>query len=606
MFRTQIVGQTVSRRRALRLFLLGTATVLAAPLAAACGQAPAAAPAAAPAKPAETKPAAPAATTAPAAAAKPAEAAKPAAAAPAAAPAKPAEAAKPAAAAAGAAKKGGNLLFVHQQKATSLDANVWTATNAARIMRNLYDPLVWQPEGGKFVAGLAEKWEVSPDGKTYTFMLRKDVKFHDGTPFNAAAVKATYDRMTDPATKSLQVGRLGPYDKTEVVDEFTVRILLKEQFVPFLSNLSEHYLAPASPTAVKALGDKFAMNPVATGPLKVKGWTDDTTLVLERNPDYTWGPEFWANRGPAHLDTITIRMVEETATRLIALENGEADLIDAPPPQDVARIKDSGKYDLDVLIVPGMPEFNNLNITNSPTSDLAVRKAMQHGVDRQALADLLFSGVYPPSYGPLTRGSWAYWKGVEDFYPYDVEKAKTLLDEAGWKVGAGGVREKDGKKLTVRHITTAGGFTQKAAEFIQGSLREIGFDYVVDAMAYEATVKRFIDNEYEAYRLFFALIDPHDVFYLAYHSTQIEGGGQFNRTRIKDPKLDALIESGAKEPDTTKRMAIYQELQKIVMENAWILPNFDTALVHASQKRVKGFTVDLLGRPYLSNVWKDA
>jgi peptide/nickel transport system substrate-binding protein len=473
-------------------------------------------------------------------------------------------------------------------------------------MRQIYDPLVWQPEGGKFVPGLAEKWEISPDGKVYTFFLRKDVKFHDGTPFNAAAVKATYDRMLDPATKSLQVGRLGPHDKTEVVDDYTVRTTLKEPYVPFLSNISEHYLAPASMAAVKALGDKFAMNPVATGPFKVKGWTDETTLVLERNPDYKWGPEFWPNRGPAYLDTITIRMVEEIATRLIALENGEADIIDAPPPQDVERIKGSGKYEVDAFIVPGMPEFNNLNITNSPTSDLAVRKAMQYGVDRQALADLVFNGVYPPSYGPVTRGSWAYWKGVEDMYPYDQAKAKQVLDDAGWKVGSGGIRSKDGKPLKIRHITTAGGFTQKTAEFIQASLQEIGFDYVVDAMPYEATVKRFVDNEYEAYRLFFALIDPHDVFFLAYHSTQIEGGGQFNRTRLKDPKIDALIEQGGREQDLQKRMAIYQELQKTVMENAWILPNFDTALVHMLQKRVKGFKVDLLGRPYMSNVWKDA
>jgi peptide/nickel transport system substrate-binding protein len=591
MMRTSISHDTISRRRMLRLILLGSASLAVAPLAVACSQAPAA-----PAKPAESKPAE----------SKPAEAAKPAAPAQ-----KPADAAKPAGAAAaaptaGAAKKGGNLLFVHQQKATSLDANVWTATNAARIMRQIYDPLIWQPEGGKFVPGLAEKWDISADGKVYTFNLRKDVKFHDGTPFNAAAVKATYDRMVDPATKSLQVGRLGPYDKTEVVDDYTVRITLEEPFVVFLSNLSEHYLAPASPTAVKELGDKFAMNPVATGPFKIKAWTDDTTLVLERNPDYTWGPEFWPNRGPAHLDTITYRMVEEVATRLIALENGEADIIDAPPPQDVGRIKDSGKYDVNAFIVPGMPEFSNINIVNSPTSDIAVRKAMQHGVDRQALADLVFSGVYPPAYGPLTRGSWAYWKGVEDMYPYDQEKAKKILDDAGWKVGTGGVRSKDGAPLKVRHITTAGGFTQKSAEFIQGSLREIGFDYIVDAMPYEATVKRFTDNEYEVYRLFFALIDPHDAFYLAYHSTQIEGGGQFNRTRIKDPKLDELIERGGREPDTAKRMTIYQELQKIVMENAWILPNFDTALVHMLQKRIKDFNVDLLGRPYMSNVWKDA
>jgi peptide/nickel transport system substrate-binding protein len=600
MMHTSISRDTISRRRVLRLILLGSATLTVAPLAVACSQAPAA-----PAKPAETKPA----ETKPAEAAKPAAPAAPPAPAAQQAPAqKPAEAAKPAAAAppaAGEAKKGGNLLFVHQSRATSLDANVWTATATARIMRQIYDPLVWQPEGGKFVPGLAEKWEISPDGKVYTFMLRKDVKFHDGTPLNAAAVKATYDRIIDPATKSLQVGRLGPYDKTEIVDDYTVRIHLKEPYVSFLSNMSEHYLAPASMTAVKELGDKYAMNPVATGPFKVKGWTDDTTLVLERNPDYTWGPEFWPNRGPAHLDTITYRMVEEIATRLIALENGEADIIDAPPPQDVARIKDSGKYEIDNFIVPGMPEFNNINITNSPTSDIAVRKAIQHGVDREALADLVFNGVYPPSYGPLTRGSWAYWKGVEDMYPYDQAKAKQILDDAGWKVGPGGIRSKDGQPLKIRHITSAGGFTQKTAEFIQGSLQEIGFDYVVDAMPYEATVKRFIDNEYEMYRLFFALIDPHDAFYLAYHSTQIEGGGQFNRTRIKDPKLDALIEQGGREPDIQKRMAIYQELQKTVMENAWILPNFDTALIHMLQKRVRGFKVDLLGRPYMSNVWKD-
>ena len=127
-------------------------------------------------------------------------------------------------------------------------------------------------------------------------------------------------------------------------------------------------------------------------------------------------------------------------------------------------------------------------------------------------------------------------------------------------------------------------------------MQEIGFDYVVDAMPYEATVKRFVDNEYEAYRLFFALIDPHDVFYLAYHSTQIEGGGQFNRDLIKDPKLDALIEQGGREQDLQKRMAIYQELQKTVMENAWILPNFDTALVHMLQKRVKGSRSTCSGR----------
>jgi peptide/nickel transport system substrate-binding protein len=580
-------GPSTSPRLDRRLFLrrslalVGTGLAASSSLLAACTSAP---PAAAPSKPAESKPA---------------DAAKPAA------PAAKTDA-KPAAPAAkeGEPVRGGNLLFVHQQIPTSMDANVWTATNAARIMRQIYDPLIWQPEGGKFAPGLAEKWELSPDGKQYTFTLRKDVKFHDGTPFNAQAVKATYDRITDPATKSLQSGRLGPYDRTEVVDDYTVRIVLKEPFTPLLSNLSEHALAPASIAAVQKLGDKYAMNPVSTGPFKVKEWPDSNTLVLERNPDYTWAPAFWSNKDTAYLDTITYRFVEEPATRLIALESGEADLVDAPPAQDYKRIKESGKFTTDDFIVPGMPEFNNINITRPPTNELAVRKAMIHAVDRQALADLVFFGVYPQAYGPLTKGSWAYSKEIESMYPYDPARAKQLLDEAGWKEGSGGIRMKDGKPLRVRHITTAGGFTQKAAEFVQAQLREVGFDAVVEAMAYEATVKRFTENEYELYRLFFALIDPHDAFFLAYHSSQIEGGGQFNRTRVQDPKLDALIMQGAAESDVEKRKAIYAQLQKEIMEQAYILPNFDTVLIHAMQNHVRGFSADLLGRPYMSNVWK--
>jgi peptide/nickel transport system substrate-binding protein len=581
-----------SRKVSRRVFLSRSLAVLGAGFAAttllaACGPATPAAPTTAPAKPAAEPTKAPAAggpTTAPAQKTAPAET-------------------KPAAKE-GEPVRGGNVLFVHQQIPSSMDANVWTATNAARIMRQIYDPLIWQPEGGKFAPGLAEKWDLSPDGKTYTFSLRKDVKFHDGTPFNATAVKATYDRINDPATKSLQSGRLGPYDRTEVADEYTVKIVLKEPFTPLLSNLSEHALAPASSAAVQKLGSKYAMNPVATGPFKVKEWPDNNTLVLERNTDYKWAPSFWANQGAAYLDTITYRFAEEPATRQIALENGEADIVDAPPAQDYKRIKDSGKFTTNDLIVPGMPEFNNINITRPPTNELAVRKAILHAVDRQALADLVFFGVYPPAYGPLTKGSWAYSKELESMYPYDPAKAKQLLDGAGWKEGSGGIRTKDGKPLRVRHITTAGGFTQKAAEFVQAQLREVGFDAVVEAMAYEATVKRFTDNEYELYRLFFALIDPHDSFFLAYHSSQIEGGGQFNRTRVQDPKLDALIMQGGTETDVTKRKEIYAQIQKEIMEQAYILPNFDTVLIHAMQKHVRGFSTDLLGRPYMSSVWK--
>jgi peptide/nickel transport system substrate-binding protein len=384
-----------------------------------------------------------------------------------------------------------------------------------------------------------------------------------------------------------------------------VQVVLSEPFVVFLSNISEVALAPASPTAVAELGDDYVMRPVATGPFRVRDWPDDTTLVLERNLDYSWAPDFIQNRGPAYLDTITYRFVEEPATRLIALETGEAAIIDAPPPEDIQTLIDDQTFQVDAFVVPGMPEHCPINITRGPTQELAVRQAMLHGVDRDALALLLFNGGFPAGHGPLTSGSWAYWDGVADMYPYDTARAAQLLDEAGWTLNPDGIREKEGQPLTVRAVTTAGGDPQKVAEFVQGSLQELGFDFVVEAMAYEASASRYAANDYEVARLFYALIDPHDAFFLAFDSSQIEGGGQFNRSRIEDERIDSLIQEGVTETDMARRTEIYQELQQYVMGQALILPAYETVLVHALQPNVHGFAADLLGRPYMIDVWTE-
>jgi len=501
------------------------------------------------------------------------------------------------------AEKGGKLVFAHLQKTDSLDANVWTATAAARVMRQIYDPLVWQPEPGKFVAGLAEKWEVSKDGKVYTFNLRKDVKFHDGTKFNAAAVKFTFDRVVDPASKSLQVPRIGPYEKTEVVDEYTVKVYFKEAFPSFLSNLSEVALAPCSPAGVKNVGDKYPRFPVAAGPFKVKEWPDDNTVVLERFKDYNWAPSFMNHQGPAYLETITYKMVEETTTRYVALEKGEAQLMDGPPADEVSKLQKNPKYQVNVQADPGMPMIFQPNVTRMPTKELAVRQAMLYAVNRKQVADLLSYGVNKPGNGPLTSSIWSYDPGVEKMYPFEPEKAKKLLEDAGWKVNPKtGIREKNGQPCKIRFVASVGTNT-KAGEIVQAMLKEVGIDFVVEGMAYEATVVRMAANDYECGRLGYTLLDPHDVFYLAYHSSQVEGGGQFNRSRIKDKKIDELIEAGSKEIDQAKRLATYKELQKVIMDQALILPIQESTLVHVMTTNVKGFKADSLSRPWLYNVW---
>jgi len=189
-------------------------------------------------------------------------------------------------------------------------------------------------------------------------------------------------------------------------------------------------------------------------------------------------------------------------------------------------------------------------------------------------------------------------------YPYDKAKAKQVLEADGWKMNAETkIYEKDGKPLTLRQVTTSGGPTQKAAEFVQASLKEIGFDYQVEAMLYDATVKRMADNDYEVSRLWFALSDPHDAFFMALHSGQITAGGRFNRSRVEDPKLDGLIQKGIDEEDNAKRTEIYNELHKYVMEQAYILPVYDGTLRHVMTSKLQGFKTDLLGRPYLVDSW---
>ena len=158
-------------------------------------------------------------------------------------------------------------------------------------MRQIYDTLIWSPEPGVFTAGLATAWEMSEDALTYTFTLRDDVTFHDGTPFNAEAVKFMFDRIKNPASKSLNIGAIGPFESAEVLDEYTVAITLSTAWGAFLTNVSEPHLSPVSPKAVAELGDGVANNPVGTGPYMFERWRGND-LHLVRNPSYAWGPEF--------------------------------------------------------------------------------------------------------------------------------------------------------------------------------------------------------------------------------------------------------------------------------------------------------------------------
>jgi len=571
--------RTLSRRGFLRLASIGIGAAAASSLLAAC--APAASPAApaAPAKPADSKPAAPAAgavTSAPA-------------------PAAPA--------ASGSPVKGGTLTVGIYQEPPNLDPHVSGSSTAGRVMRHIFDPLVYQPEPGKFEPGLATSWESAEDGKSWTLKLRQGVQFHDGTPFNAQAVKFTFDRIVDPKTKSLTaIGLLGPYDSTEVVDDSTVKVNFKRPFVIFLNNIATPNLSPASPTAVAKFGEDFGRNPVGTGPFKFKEWVAASHFTVVRNDEYNWAPPMHGRNGPAHLDAVQFKFLIEQATRTGALQKGEVMMIDQTPDQDVAAIKQDAKYRVDTLEQSGSPQVLPLHASRAPTDDLGVRQALLYALDLKAMTNVVFAGVRPPSYGPLTPNTWSYWKGCEELYPYSRDKAREVLDAAGWKMNPQTqIREKDGKPLSLRYVTTDESGNKRPAEFAQAAWKQAGFDINLEAMAYDATAPIMARGEHNIARIGYTGTDP-EFMYTLYHSDNI-AGSNFNRTMTKYPELDKTIEDMNAEQDRAKRQGLSEQAQKFIMDQALIVPLYVIVFAYSVSTAVQDVKYDLAASPHYFNIW---
>lgn len=307
----------------------------------------------------------PAPTTAPAAAAKPTPpaaapttAAAAATTAPAAAPTT-APAVKPTTAPATAGGGGGSLVYgLSGDFDDTLDPQVTNFDTSIRVTLNVCEPLVWEPEPGKFMPGLAEKWDISPDATAYTFTLKKGVKFHDGTPFNGAAVKFTLDRVVDPTTKAGQShDQLGPYDHTEVLDDYTVKVVMKQPYAPLLTNMNG-YLGIVSPTAVQKMGmADFARHPVGSGPFMFKEWVSADHVTLVRNPDYTWGSSMFKNTGAPKLDQVTFKIIPEPSVRTGTLKTGETHLIDEIDPLEYPTLSQDKNFGMIQKGQPGSVGF---------------------------------------------------------------------------------------------------------------------------------------------------------------------------------------------------------------------------------------------------------
>jgi peptide/nickel transport system substrate-binding protein len=486
---------------------------------------------------------------------------------------------------------------------SGFDPHIHASSELGIPLRQVYDTLVYRnPETGDFTPGLAESWTISPDGLIYTFNLRRGVIFHDGTPFNANAVGANLERITDPDIGSQRaVFMLGPYIGHEIVDEYTIRLLLAEPFSPLLDSLSQVYLGIASPTAFSALSrDRYQFHQVGTGPFRFVEYVPGERMVIRRNPDYAWAPPHYQAVLGTSVDEVEFRFFTESpASRAVALESGNAQIMGELLPTD-ARILTANN---DVRIVPvpvaGQPLQFMMNTARFPTNDIRVRQAVLFGTNREAIVDSIFQRFSPAAWGPLSANSPFYDRGVRGSYAYDPGRARTLLESAGFADSDNnGIFDLGGVEIVLDVIVPPWGLIPEVSQLLQSQWRTIGIRAnLVPVPSRNVLVETVNQGEYSLVAFYSFGIDPvllNDYFL---------SSGSLNWSRVANAELDGLLIEGARQADLQTRLGIYSQVQRLIMTEALILPIRDYVNLNGASARLSGLTFDAYGWfPNLNNV----
>ncbi len=440
------------------------------------------------------------------------------------------------------------------------------ARNVGSLLTNMFDTLVWLNKDFEIEPLLATDWSMSDDGLTYTFNLRDDVTFHDGTKFDAASVVANIEYITGPDTQSkIALGLLGPCKTAKATAEFTVEISCTDPYSPLLAQMGEPYLGIQSPKAIETYGADLGQHPVGTGVFKMVSYEPNQSLILERFEDYNWMSAA-DHEGPSDIAGITFQIVPNSQARVSAFQSGQSHVMQQTPGVYWKALGTTDNYTQISVPISGLGIFAPINASRFPTDDIAVRKAIMYAIDKTGVVQLAEAGVFPVSNTPLQKGMTGYDESLEDSYPYDVEKAKQVLEEAGW-TKPGEFWEKDGKTLTLdlTAISTVPSYPL-LAQAMQGYLRDFGMDAEVRQLAVPAWLAANVEGDMSLTPLQYIGVDPD-----ALHFWVLEGE-YFNWSHWSDPELTDLIKKGQKESDTEKRIEIYHEAQKIIMDNAVLMP----------------------------------
>ncbi|WP_078911466.1 ABC transporter substrate-binding protein [Streptomyces sp. NRRL WC-3742] len=510
------------------------------------------------------------------------------------------------AAAGGKPVDGGTLTLAVPYGPTCLDPHQGQAD--ALFSRAALDSLVWQDDGGAIQPWLAKSWKISADQKTYTFTLRSGVTFSDGTPFDAAAVRANLDHVVAPATKSAGAAQLiENYRSARVVDPQTVEVTLAAPASSFLTGLASPSLGIESPATLAGDPKALCSKVVGTGPFtSTEGFTPQQGITYQRRADYAWAPEGSANRGAAHLDKLAVRIVPDNSSRQGALTSGQADAAAAVAPVNVAKLKADAKFTVQSAVSPGVPWSFNPNTEKGPLTDVRLRKALRNGIDWHLIVQKLYFGVYPAATGPLSPSTPQYAAGVADQYRYDAAAAGKLLDDAGWTTrDAEGYRTKGGKRLSLDFLYIGEYFSQYTAlaTQVQAAAKDLGVEIRNQNLDTGTYVKRVLAGDYDLLNSSANNASP-DALRLVFGSAHIPTAKiDNNAARYRDDQVDSQLAEALATTEVQRQKTLYASVQQKVTDDAAILPVFSNAYVLGTSVKVHGVVFEQQSFPNFADAW---
>jgi len=350
--------------------------------------------------------------------------------------------------------------------------NPLTAVNTNTAFSMIYDTLVEQDADLTYHPHLATSWEEAPDGKSWTFHLKPGIKFHNGDPLTSATIVEWID-MYRKSENSYMIDNV---EKVEAIDDTTFKFVMKNPDPNLLYNLSSTFMAIINPAVVKKDGENYGITEaIGTGPFKLESFTLGQETVLVRNDDYAWASPLSENQGPPHIAKLTLREIPEDSTAFLELKSGGVDALLSLPTDYLAEI--ATQTNLAVEKLPGDEVYYMpINVTKEPFTDIKVREAAALAINQDEILKNVFSNYGTVANNMLISALPESKIDPSLFISYNADKANALLDEAGWKKGADGIREKDGKKLTVALWTQSDSVFRRLTEVVQAELKAVGFD----------------------------------------------------------------------------------------------------------------------------------